>query len=88
VKIYEMKKECALRFHNYLIDVEDFGSDLCRFVKKFSSTESLLQFDKLNKEIMPYKGNIPLIHESYRDEIKLNRPKLAATQENLNKNYY
>jgi hypothetical protein len=79
VKIYEMKKECGLLFRNYLIYVEDFGNGLCRFVKKFSSTESLSQFDKPTKEIMAYKGNIPLIHESYRGEVKLNRRRMDSS---------
>jgi hypothetical protein len=79
VRIYSLKSLLQPLFHNYLIDVEYFQNFLCRFVKNYCYLESRVQYDKLDKDIEAREGMIRLIHGSFGNTIKVNRPRMDST---------
>jgi hypothetical protein len=79
VRVYSLKGMLQPLFHNYLIDVEYFQNFLCRFVKKYDSLESKIQYDKLDRDVEASEGKIKLIHNSFGNTIMLNRPRMDST---------
>jgi hypothetical protein len=79
VRIYNLKSLLQPLFHNYLIDVEYFQNFLCMFVKEYCQLESKIQYDKLDKDVEAREGKIRLIHGSFGNTIKVNRPRMDST---------
>jgi hypothetical protein len=64
-RVFEIRNQCVHLFHNYLIDAEFLQDFICIFIKKYSSLESKIHYDKLNEEVKAYSGPIQLIHETF-----------------------
>jgi hypothetical protein len=78
VRLFSLKDQVIPLFHNYLIDVECIQNFICRFIKKYIYLESKIIYDKIDVEVKAYKDPIQLIHETYEDVTRYNRPRMDS----------
>jgi hypothetical protein len=79
VRIYTLRSQVVSLFHNYLIDVEYLQIFLCRFIRKYQYLEIKIQYDKIDVDVKANEGQIKLIHETFGDAIRINRPRMNST---------
>jgi hypothetical protein len=83
VRVFEIRNQCVPLFYNYLIDVMYLQNFICRFIRKYSYLESKIHYDKLKEEVKAYNGPIQLIHETFGDVIRSNRPRMDSSPKKL-----
>jgi hypothetical protein len=79
VRIYSLKSQVVPLFHNYLMYAEYLQNFLRRFFKKYHYLDSKTQYDRIDVEVLAQEGPVKLIHETFGDTIKINRPRMDST---------